>query len=126
MSLSSVAVLLLGAVGACNAAASLQPLGSECALAEDCQPGLVCIPQKNGVSRCDSDLSSVQTLEDASVRDASTAKDAATTDAAGNGDAVDQIDAPVMPPKDADTPPVDANPPPVDANPPPVDAAGGG
>jgi hypothetical protein len=50
---------------ACSAKAKLQPSGGDCLLAVDCEPGLVCVPQRDGRRICDSDLSGIQRLYDA-------------------------------------------------------------
>jgi hypothetical protein len=50
---------------ACSAKAKAVAAGGECMLAVDCEPGLVCVPQRDGRRICDSDLSGVQRLYDA-------------------------------------------------------------
>ena len=50
------AVGVLVACGTNNLAAA----GAECTLATDCEPGLVCVPQRDGKKICSSDLTGVQ------------------------------------------------------------------
>lgn len=50
---------LLVSGGACQERASLVDRGGECFLATDCQPGLVCVDQGNGIRTCTDDLSEV-------------------------------------------------------------------
>ena len=57
-----MAAALLGASGfalACSSSPALVAAGQECFAASDCQPGLVCVPQKNGPRVCSSDLTQV-------------------------------------------------------------------
>ncbi len=60
-----VGVLAVLASGGCSTKAKLVVQGGECLQATDCVDGLVCVPQKDGRKLCDSDLSGVQTTEDA-------------------------------------------------------------
>ena len=91
---------------ACSSSPALVAAGGDCFAASDCQPGLVCVPQKNGPRVCSSDLSQVTGRPPA-------AGDAAIAEA---GEAA--TDAPV-----ADAPEQDTSPPP-DAG--PKDAAEAG
>jgi len=59
------AALACAAVGACSSSPKLVGAGGECFQATDCQDGLVCIPKRGGSSVCSSDLSSIQTTEEA-------------------------------------------------------------
>jgi hypothetical protein len=54
-----IGALGLGAV-ACSTPESLAGQGGECFLATDCQPGLVCVPKKDGTRACSSDLSTIE------------------------------------------------------------------
>ena len=55
------AALLVPAVLAlaCSSSPALVAAGGDCFAASDCEPGLVCVPQKNGPRVCSSDLSQV-------------------------------------------------------------------
>ncbi|MDB4946667.1 MAG: hypothetical protein JWP97_6201 [Labilithrix sp.] len=53
-----IAALTL-ATGACNTGSEQAAAGGTCFTASDCQPGLVCIPQKDGARVCSNDLTSV-------------------------------------------------------------------
>ena len=78
---AAVAVCALIAAGACSTPAKLVAQGGECHQATDCEEGLVCIPQQDGKSICDSDLSKIQKTEDAApppVHDAGTPRDGAS------------------------------------------------
>ena len=59
----ALAVGMLGAVGtlafACAPETSPVGPGGECFVASDCEPGLVCVPQRGGARQCSSDLSQV-------------------------------------------------------------------
>jgi hypothetical protein len=44
---------------ACTASSSAVGPGQECFAASECEPGLVCVPQRNGGSVCSNDLSQV-------------------------------------------------------------------
>ena len=44
---------------ACSSSPALVAAGGDCFAASDCQPGLVCVPQKNGPRVCSSDLTQV-------------------------------------------------------------------
>ena len=48
----------VAAIVACNSTTALQPKGSECFLASDCQPGLVCV-EINKQRVCTDDLTGV-------------------------------------------------------------------
>ena len=52
-------------LGACNASPKLSAAGGACFQATDCEDGLVCVPQKDGSRVCSSDLSGIQTTEEA-------------------------------------------------------------
>lgn len=56
------------AVCACKTA-ELVPAGGECALATDCQPGLVCLGKPDGTRTCESDLSGVTNPVPPNARD---------------------------------------------------------
>jgi hypothetical protein len=88
----SLSALFCGGMG-CSSRAALVGAGGTCLQATDCQEGLVCIPAKNGISSCSSNLSGVQELAptpDAALPplprtpvdagDAATADGAATTE----------------------------------------------
>jgi len=72
------------AVCACKTA-ELVPAGGECALATDCQPGLVCLGKPDGTRTCESDLSGVTNPVPPNARDgggdATPAADGAAPDA---------------------------------------------
>lgn len=58
----AVAALLLVPAAlalACSSSPALVAAGGECFAASDCQPGLVCVPQRNGPRVCSSDLSQI-------------------------------------------------------------------
>jgi hypothetical protein len=60
------ACVAIGALSAaCSAKAKAVAVGGECMLAVDCEPGLACVPQRDGRRICDSDLSGAQRLYDA-------------------------------------------------------------
>ena len=84
----AVALLVPAAVIACSSSPALVAAGGECFAASDCQPGLVCVPQKNGPRVCSSDLTQITgrppadpdaAMPETSVPDAVT--DAPVTDA---------------------------------------------
>lgn len=100
-------VLSLATAAACKTA-TLAPQGGECALATDCEPGLVCLTNKDGTRACGSDLSGVTKPVDPGQKDTGT--DAPTADA-------DTPDAPVVPENDGSTTQPDSAPPPKDAAP---------
>src|SRR3954452_19314600 len=50
---------VLLAVAACTPDTPLVAAGGECFAASDCEPGLVCVPQRGGARQCSSDLSMV-------------------------------------------------------------------
>lgn len=52
--------LVLAAPLACTDKASLIGPGEECFAATDCQPGLVCVPQRSGARVCSNDLTQVE------------------------------------------------------------------
>ncbi len=80
---------------ACSKGA-LSGLGGECNVVTDCQPGLVCIAQKNGSSICSNNLGSVQQLPPI--------PDAGTSDAqAAEGDASGDDGSGILTPDDAGT-----------------------
>ena len=69
---------------ACAQDSPLVGPGAECFLASDCQPGLVCVPQRNGGRVCSNDLSQVmgRPPPEAGMGDAS---GDASADAPGDG-----------------------------------------
>lgn len=90
-----VAVPFAGLVAimmACSVETSRVGAGGECFLASDCEPGLVCVPQRNGARICSNDLTEVagRPPPEAGARDASEAGDA--TDEGGDA----TTDAPVV------------------------------
>ena len=91
----AVALLVPAALSACSSSPALVAAGGACFAASDCQPGLVCVPQKNGARVCSSDLTQV-TGRPPAVADAALPE-------AGDPDAV--TDAPLT-----DAPPADATP----------------
>ncbi|MBX3186950.1 MAG: hypothetical protein KF819_08045 [Labilithrix sp.] len=58
----AVGVICLGASGffACAPDRVLVGPGGECFVATDCEPGLVCVPHRNGSRSCSADLSQVE------------------------------------------------------------------
>ena len=106
LALGAIAIWGMSVVAACKSA-TLGPQGGECALATDCQPGLVCIAKQDGTRTCESDLTSVTKAVPPGARD---------TGADGTANDGDTPDAPVVPPTDGATLP-DTSPPPVDASP---------
>lgn len=64
---------------ACAPERVLVGAGGECFTASDCEPGLVCIPQRSGARVCSADLAQVAGRPPAMGReDAATAEDAET------------------------------------------------
>lgn len=101
-----LAVVSVATAAACKTA-TLASQGGECALATDCEPGLVCLTNKDGTRSCQSDLSSVTKPVDPGQKDTG-------TDATADGDTPD---APVVPTDDGSTTQPDSAPPPKDAAP---------
>jgi hypothetical protein len=54
-----VGAAVLLAFAACTPDTPLVGAGGECFAASDCEPGLVCVPQRGGARQCSSDLSMV-------------------------------------------------------------------
>jgi hypothetical protein len=130
-----VTAALAGLPPACSSPADLRGEGGSCSQATDCQEGLVCVPQPDGTRKCSSDLTPIQSTEDASVASkdgAATdgaakdgaAKDGAQGDAAGDGSSPPQDGGP--PPQDTGSPPQDTGTPPQDTGSPPQDSGVGG
>lgn len=57
LALTPAAIVTLSV--ACSATAELAPAGGSCFVTTDCQPGLVCVPQKSGARVCSDDLRGV-------------------------------------------------------------------
>ena len=115
--------IAVGLFAACGTAAKLVGQGGECEQATDCEDGLVCVPEKDGSHKCDSDLSGIQAppeVPDAAGKDATAAD--ASTDGSSGTDAT-QPDDVSAPPPDTSPPPADVTAPPPDTSVPPVDAA---
>jgi len=56
--LGPLGVLALQGAG-CDPNVTRVGAGGECFVATDCEPGLVCVPQRNGARMCSADLSQV-------------------------------------------------------------------
>lgn len=110
--LSGFAVAGLGLL-ACSSSPKLVGAGGECFQATDCEPGLICAPQKKGPRVCSSDLTGVQSTEPGPGNDAATDGAADAPAPPGDGAVADVAS------------PSDSGPPPVDSGPPPSDAGGG-
>lgn len=116
---TSALAFVLAAIAACKSA-SLAPQGGECALATDCEPGLVCLAKGDGTTRsCESDLTAVTNPVPPNARDG------------GEGGLVEEGDgaAPVLPAdggpiQDTSTPPVDSSVPDTSTGTDAADAAG--
>jgi hypothetical protein len=81
---------------ACGKAAPPVGAGGTCQEATDCQEGYVCVPQPDGTRQCSSDLTPIQSTEDA-----------------GEGGAA-PMEAGQPPPGDSTAPPQDSGSPPQD------------
>jgi hypothetical protein len=96
-------------VSACSSKAQLAGQGGECNVATDCQPGLVCEPQKSGSSLCSNNLGSIQQLPPTPDSGAPQAASDASADDAGSGPS-DDAGSPTT--KDTGAPPADTGAPP--------------
>lgn len=84
----------------------------------------MCVPQPDGTRKCSSDLTPIQSTEDASAAATDGAvKDGARGDAAGDGSSPPQDGA--TPPQDTGSPPQDTGTPGQDTGSPPQDSGGG-
>jgi hypothetical protein len=109
-----VFAVVVGAGEACSQAENPSSQGGTCQLTSDCQQGYVCITQTDGTRQCSSDLSSIQSTEEAGAEAA-----AAVMDGAPQGDSTAQDTG--SPPQDTGSPPQDTGSPPQDTGSPPQD-----
>jgi hypothetical protein len=128
------ALVAIGVVAAVPAACSsssagVQGEGNSCSLTSDCQEGLVCITQSDGSRKCSSDLSGIQSTEEAGAADATMpTKDGGKAADSGKpaGDSGSPPQDSGTPPQDTGSPPQDTGSPPQDTGAPPQDSGGGG
>jgi hypothetical protein len=93
----------LAGLAACSSPATPVGLNGSCLLTTDCQPGLVCIPQKDGPNICTNNLATTVSTEDAG---APAPMDAAPGDAKAPVDGAPALDSAGS--TDAGVPPGDA------------------
>lgn len=87
-------VLALFVPLACAPDPALVAAGGECFAATDCEPGLVCVPQRGGARACSSDLSQIVGRPPAEAGAADT----------GGGDGPDEVGSPDAPGQDTSLP----------------------
>jgi hypothetical protein len=123
----AVATIASAVPFACSTPESLQGNGGQCTQTTDCQPGLMCVPQKVGPGMCSNNLSTIVSTEEAGSQEGPPpvmvgdgSKGDAPTMPAGDGGTTKPPDGGSVPEAQ---PPVDhGTPPPQEAAPPPPEA----